>query len=242
MARKFGFSFSWKRALGLSAAKGKISRAIGIPLTQSGRQRKAGRLLGDLAGTALTAGAQFVTRNEPSNESPVAAVVQFGQIRQDYRYLIRAIRLGDHVDSVSEMVPGLRIKLEDDRTGELILTDDHGLHICSYRGDVYLVSISFAWSATLRELADEVKIHLEIPSDAAWEMLDAETKSMAGQAETSECGGWSFGDKGIILTVDTGIGVVTTSLPSLGQELARHQDALGVFDPVGTGDCTVRRR
>lgn len=42
MGRKFGFSFSWKRAIGLSAAKGKISRAIGIPLTREGRRRKFG--------------------------------------------------------------------------------------------------------------------------------------------------------------------------------------------------------
>jgi hypothetical protein len=44
--RKFGFSFSWKRALGLSSAKASISRKIGIPLTRSGRQRKVGQLLG----------------------------------------------------------------------------------------------------------------------------------------------------------------------------------------------------
>lgn len=46
MGRKFGFSFSWKRALGISAAKGKISRQIGIPLTKSGRHRMVGRALG----------------------------------------------------------------------------------------------------------------------------------------------------------------------------------------------------
>lgn len=46
MGRKFGFSFSARRALGISAMKGRISRKIGIPLTKSGRQRKAGRLLG----------------------------------------------------------------------------------------------------------------------------------------------------------------------------------------------------
>lgn len=34
------------RKFGLSAAKGRISRQIGIPLTRSGRQKKAGRLLG----------------------------------------------------------------------------------------------------------------------------------------------------------------------------------------------------
>ena len=41
-----GLSFSWKRAVGISAAKGKLSRQLGIPLTRSGRQRKMGRELG----------------------------------------------------------------------------------------------------------------------------------------------------------------------------------------------------
>lgn len=38
--------FSWKRLLGISAAKARISRSIGIPLTRSGRQRKLGAALG----------------------------------------------------------------------------------------------------------------------------------------------------------------------------------------------------
>ena len=41
-----GLSFSWRRALGVSALKGKIARATGIPTTRSGRQRKVGRLAG----------------------------------------------------------------------------------------------------------------------------------------------------------------------------------------------------
>ena len=41
-----GFSFSWKRFLGITAAKRKISKATGIPTTRSGRQRKLGKLLG----------------------------------------------------------------------------------------------------------------------------------------------------------------------------------------------------
>jgi hypothetical protein len=44
--RKYGFSFSWKRAVGLSALKGRIARQTGIPLTRGGRQRKVGQLLG----------------------------------------------------------------------------------------------------------------------------------------------------------------------------------------------------
>jgi hypothetical protein len=46
MGSKFGFSWSWKRACGLSGAKGRLSRKIGIPLTRSGRQRKIGRAAG----------------------------------------------------------------------------------------------------------------------------------------------------------------------------------------------------
>jgi hypothetical protein len=46
MGRKFGFSYSWKRAVGISGAKGRISRQLGIPLTRSGRQRKFGRAAG----------------------------------------------------------------------------------------------------------------------------------------------------------------------------------------------------
>jgi len=56
VGRKFGFSFSWKRALGISAAKGKISRRIGIPLTRQGRQRKVGRALGCCVPLALFCG------------------------------------------------------------------------------------------------------------------------------------------------------------------------------------------
>ena len=49
MARKRsglpGLSFSWKRALGITAAKQRIARATGIPTTKAGRQQKIGRML-----------------------------------------------------------------------------------------------------------------------------------------------------------------------------------------------------
>jgi hypothetical protein len=41
-----GLSFSWKRTTGVSAAKSKLSRQIGIPLTRAGRQRKLGKAMG----------------------------------------------------------------------------------------------------------------------------------------------------------------------------------------------------
>jgi hypothetical protein len=37
--------FSWRRFVGISAAKARISRKIGIPLTRSGRQQKLGALV-----------------------------------------------------------------------------------------------------------------------------------------------------------------------------------------------------
>jgi hypothetical protein len=44
MANRGGFS--WKRAVGITRAKQRVSRATGIPWTRSGRQRKLGRMVG----------------------------------------------------------------------------------------------------------------------------------------------------------------------------------------------------
>jgi len=43
MGRKYGFSFSLKRALGISSARNKLARMTGIPTTRSGVERKIGR-------------------------------------------------------------------------------------------------------------------------------------------------------------------------------------------------------
>ena len=40
-----GFTFSWKRALGISQAKQKIARETGIPLTKNGLERKIGSII-----------------------------------------------------------------------------------------------------------------------------------------------------------------------------------------------------
>jgi len=39
---KFGFSFSWKRLLGITGAKQRFARQTGIPTTQQGMERKIG--------------------------------------------------------------------------------------------------------------------------------------------------------------------------------------------------------
>ena len=63
-----GFSFSLSRATGLSDAKRKFATKAGVPLTRSGRQRKAGAAVGccvvlalPLAGVGLTALAVWET-------------------------------------------------------------------------------------------------------------------------------------------------------------------------------------
>ena len=49
MARKKsiipGFSFSWKRALGISGVKQRFARQTGIPTTRQGMERKIGASL-----------------------------------------------------------------------------------------------------------------------------------------------------------------------------------------------------
>lgn len=40
-----GLSFSWKRALGVTAAKQKIARRTGIPTSRTGLERKVGNIL-----------------------------------------------------------------------------------------------------------------------------------------------------------------------------------------------------
>lgn len=60
MGKKYGFSFSWKRATGISGMKGKISRKMGLPLTRSGRQRKVGRAAGCCVTVALIVGSSLL--------------------------------------------------------------------------------------------------------------------------------------------------------------------------------------
>lgn len=40
-----GLSFSWKRAVGITAVKQNIARKTGIPLTKGGLERKIGRIV-----------------------------------------------------------------------------------------------------------------------------------------------------------------------------------------------------
>jgi len=42
---KYGFSFSWKRLLGISGMRNSIANKTGVPTTRGGAERKIGRLL-----------------------------------------------------------------------------------------------------------------------------------------------------------------------------------------------------
>jgi hypothetical protein len=66
--------FSWKRLLGISAFKSRVSRKIGIPLTASGRRRKLGasifNAVGPVAGAvAVAAIAASKERHQPNGPS-----------------------------------------------------------------------------------------------------------------------------------------------------------------------------
>ena len=41
----FGFSFSWKRLLGISGERNSFARKTGIPTTRGGAERKIGRMI-----------------------------------------------------------------------------------------------------------------------------------------------------------------------------------------------------
>ncbi len=42
---KYGLSFSWRRALGITAAKQKFAKSTGIPTSKTGIERKIGATL-----------------------------------------------------------------------------------------------------------------------------------------------------------------------------------------------------
>lgn len=42
---KFGFSFSWKRLLGITGAKQSFARKTGMPTSKTGIERKLGSLI-----------------------------------------------------------------------------------------------------------------------------------------------------------------------------------------------------
>jgi hypothetical protein len=56
MARRktYGFSFSWKRALGITGAKQRFARRTGIPTTKQGLERKIGSSILGLIFTILS--------------------------------------------------------------------------------------------------------------------------------------------------------------------------------------------
>ena len=78
--------FSWKRLLGISAFKSRVSRKIGIPLTASGRRRKLGGAIfnaaGSMAGTAAVAAVAAGSRQlrQPRTDTPPAQSPQFKSV------------------------------------------------------------------------------------------------------------------------------------------------------------------
>lgn len=57
-----GLSFSWKRALGITAAKQRFARKTGIPTTKAGLERKIGRAVMDMLDS--TSGSKKTTKKK----------------------------------------------------------------------------------------------------------------------------------------------------------------------------------
>ncbi len=45
MMGKYGFSFSWKRLLGITSAKQRFARKTGVPTSKAGMERKIGKMI-----------------------------------------------------------------------------------------------------------------------------------------------------------------------------------------------------
>jgi hypothetical protein len=45
MMSKYGFSFSWKRLLGITSAKQRFARKTGVPTSKTGLERKIGKII-----------------------------------------------------------------------------------------------------------------------------------------------------------------------------------------------------
>jgi hypothetical protein len=78
--------FSWRRLVGISAFKSRISRKIGIPLTASGRRRKLGasvfNAVGSIAGTAVAAAT--AVKQEKLNRATLPPLPNFSSLKGVY--------------------------------------------------------------------------------------------------------------------------------------------------------------
>ena len=46
--KSYGFSFSWKRAFGITGAKQSFAKKTGVPTSKTGLERKIGKLILDM--------------------------------------------------------------------------------------------------------------------------------------------------------------------------------------------------
>lgn len=94
MGKKFGMSFSWKRAVGISSAKARFARATGIPTTRQGRQRKAGAAMGCMIPIVCMIGILFLCSCGKSKE-PDFGLMQQKLIESRYQKLMKMYQMID---------------------------------------------------------------------------------------------------------------------------------------------------
>lgn len=108
--------FSWKRAVGISKAKSKISKGLGVPLTKGGRQRKLGKAVGGccvvmiiaLTGLALSASllstAAHAEEKKETVKSDLVYVTPKGKKYhlETCRYIVKAKEDGKKLESMTK--------------------------------------------------------------------------------------------------------------------------------------------
>ena len=116
--------FSWRRLVGITAFKSRISRTIGIPLTASGRRRKLGATIfnavGPVVGTAAVAAAGLASLKQETHKAKMASPpdhphvsrgVYFCQVKgithdnadgSSRRELVKLCSVGDPVQLIPE--------------------------------------------------------------------------------------------------------------------------------------------
>ena len=152
----------------------------------------------------------------------------------DYRSLIRAIKPGQTLGNVLEMLPDAGISITHDiPTSEFTITDRRGLVINGFRDRVASIVIKFVWNATWQDLENDVSVHLEVPSDAVW--LDAPSVSSAVKftmqlGDTAEAGVWQYGDTVIFLGLENGIAFVCVKSSSASEEAEKFIESAGLLD------------
>jgi hypothetical protein len=192
--------FSWKRLVGISAFKSRISRKIGIPLTASGRRRKLGAFIfnavGPLAGTLAVAAVGVVKQPQESNgattpsEPPSPKGVFFCQVKgvthknDDGTSRSEAMKLCSIGDAV-KLVPDPQNTHDRNAIRVLLLSGQQIGYISArqaarFAGKVHLLTATI--HSRVNDEWDNETVKLRVLNPAEQELHEAPSSTAGGQS------------------------------------------------------------